>query len=148
MSDIGNRCVHCGEDTAFGSFSLNFEDFSSNSSLIISLHKSTHSSHMNTDGPAINLATSFWFLQQKEQCKSFDEFFVLSSISIPLSSVYKETCLKIKFWSFTFWREVSDQLNHIFLHPQAAWNYPFQYQSVSFLWFVRYFSIKFDWAWI
>ena len=37
------------------------------SSLIISVHKSTHSSQMNTVGPAISFLPSCWLLPQKEQ---------------------------------------------------------------------------------
>ena len=51
----------------FGKLSRVCKDFSSSSSLIISLQRSTHSSHIKTDGPAISLFTSFWFLPQKEQ---------------------------------------------------------------------------------
>src|SRR5210317_1504557 len=40
------------------------------SSRMISLHRSTHSSQMNTDGPAISLRTSCWLLPQKEQYNS------------------------------------------------------------------------------
>src|SRR5215467_2587972 len=36
------------------------------SSAMMSLQTSTHSSQMNTVGPAINLRTSFWSLLQKE----------------------------------------------------------------------------------
>src|SRR5699024_11093564 len=37
------------------------------SSRMMSLHKSTHSSQMNTDGPAMSLRTSCSLLPQKEQ---------------------------------------------------------------------------------
>ena len=37
------------------------------SSLIISIHNSTHSSHINTVGPAISFLTSCWLFPQKEQ---------------------------------------------------------------------------------
>jgi hypothetical protein len=40
------------------------------SSRMMSLHRSTHSSQMNTDGPAISLRTSCWLLPQKEQYSS------------------------------------------------------------------------------
>src|SRR5262245_47442524 len=40
------------------------------SSAMMSLHTSTHSSQMNTVGPAISLRTSFWSLLQKEQRKT------------------------------------------------------------------------------
>src|SRR5688500_15666958 len=42
-------------------------DFSSSSSRMMSLHSSTHSSQMNTLGPAISLRTSCWLFPQKEQ---------------------------------------------------------------------------------
>src|SRR5688572_5257664 len=41
--------------------------FSSSSSRMMSLHSSTHSSQMNTDGPAISLRTSCWLFPQNEQ---------------------------------------------------------------------------------
>ena len=37
------------------------------SSRMISMHSSTHSSQMNTVGPAMSLRTSCWLLPQKEQ---------------------------------------------------------------------------------
>jgi hypothetical protein len=37
------------------------------SSRMMSMHSSTHSSQMNTVGPAISLRTSCWLLPQKEQ---------------------------------------------------------------------------------
>jgi hypothetical protein len=37
------------------------------SSRMISLHSSTHSSQMNTVGPAMSLRTSCWLFRQKEQ---------------------------------------------------------------------------------
>ena len=37
------------------------------SSLMISIHNSTHSSQMNTVGPAISFLTSCWLFPQKEQ---------------------------------------------------------------------------------
>src|SRR5579862_8320656 len=37
------------------------------SSRMISMHSSTHSSQMNTVGPAISLRTSCWLLPQNEQ---------------------------------------------------------------------------------
>src|SRR5690554_6492389 len=55
---------------------------------MMSLHRSMHSSQMNTDGPAISLRTSCWFLPQKEQCKalsSLEPFF--SGIGISDQSV-------------------------------------------------------------
>src|SRR5712672_1353337 len=51
-------------------------DFSSEdlvSSWMMSLHSSTHSSQMNTLGPAMSLRTSCWFLPQNEQkCVFFE----------------------------------------------------------------------------
>ena len=41
--------------------------FSSSSSRMMSLQSSTHSSQMNTLGPAISLRTSCWLFPQKEQ---------------------------------------------------------------------------------
>src|SRR5690348_17591990 len=41
--------------------------FSSSSSRMMSLQSSTHSSQMNTLGPAISLRTSCWLLPQNEQ---------------------------------------------------------------------------------
>src|SRR6185437_11557661 len=44
------------------------------SSRMISLHKSMHSSQMNTDGPAMSFLTSCWLLPQNEQYNSFSLF--------------------------------------------------------------------------
>src|ERR1700722_13483401 len=38
---------------------------------MMSMHNSTHSSQMNTVGPAISLRTSCWLLPQKEQYRVF-----------------------------------------------------------------------------
>src|SRR5438046_9234112 len=43
---------------------------------MISMHSSTHSSQMNTVGPAINLRTSCWLLPQNEQYSVFLESLV------------------------------------------------------------------------
>src|SRR5579872_3877117 len=43
------------------------------SSRMMSMHSSTHSSQMNTVGPAISLRTSCWLLPQKEQYSVFLE---------------------------------------------------------------------------
>src|SRR5258705_3849541 len=54
-------------------------DFTSDdlfSSRMISMHSSTHSSQMNTVGPAINLRTSCWLLPQNEQYSVFLESLV------------------------------------------------------------------------
>src|ERR1700741_712346 len=49
------------------------------SSWILSLHSSTHSSQMNTVGPAMSLRTSCWLLPQNEQWSVF-----LVSLSLTL----------------------------------------------------------------
>src|SRR5262249_55157894 len=41
------------------------------SSLIMSMHNSTHSSQINTVGPAMSLSTSCWLLPQNEQWSGF-----------------------------------------------------------------------------
>src|SRR3979490_3403653 len=46
------------------------------SSRMISMHSSTHSSQMNTVGPAISLRTSCWLLPQNEQYSVFFESLV------------------------------------------------------------------------
>ena len=43
------------------------------SSRMMSMHSSTHSSQMNTVGPAMSLRTSCWLLPQNEQYKVFLE---------------------------------------------------------------------------
>src|SRR5215467_15211150 len=50
-------------DAAFGS--------PPDSSRMMSLQRSMHSSQMNTEGPAISFLTSCWLLPQKEQYSSF-----------------------------------------------------------------------------
>src|SRR3981081_3182877 len=46
------------------------------SSRMMSMHSSTHSSQMNTVGPAISLRTSCWLLPQNEQYSVFFESLV------------------------------------------------------------------------
>src|SRR6202045_1282785 len=46
------------------------------SARMMSMHSSTHSSQMNTVGPAINLRTSCWLLPQNEQYSVFFESLV------------------------------------------------------------------------
>src|SRR4030081_3477747 len=46
------------------------------SSRMMSMHNSTHSSQMNTVGPAISLRTSCWLLPQNEQYSVFFESLV------------------------------------------------------------------------
>src|ERR1700738_5001644 len=70
------------------------------SSRIISMHSSTHSSQMNTVGPAISLRTSCWLLPQNEQYSVFLEslvptLLILISVrrSIPSArSLHSGTC--------------------------------------------------------
>src|SRR4029077_7225553 len=55
---------------------MSSRDFSNEdlvSSWMMSLHSSTHSSQMNTVGPAMSLRTSCWFLPQNEQKSIFLE---------------------------------------------------------------------------
>src|SRR6187551_978702 len=52
------------------------------SSRMMSMQSSTHSSQMNTDGPAISLRTSCWLFPQKEQYKSLS-LEDLSAIQVP-----------------------------------------------------------------
>src|SRR5258708_34842913 len=67
---------------------------------MISMHSSTHSSQMNTVGPAINLRTSCWLLPQNEQYSVFLEslvptLLILVSVrrSIPSArSLHSGTC--------------------------------------------------------
>src|SRR5690554_6355732 len=54
------------------------------SSRIMSLHRSTHSSQINTEGPAINLRTSCWLFPQNEQYKSLPSLLPLISSVIRL----------------------------------------------------------------
>src|SRR5258706_10777894 len=61
------------------------------SSRMMSLHRSMHSSQMNTDGPAISFLTSCWLLPQKEQYSSFsplDAF--LSDMRDPIDGMSTE----------------------------------------------------------
>src|SRR5574340_860381 len=46
------------------------------SSRMMSLHSAIHSSHTNTDGPAISLRTSCWLLPQNEQYSSLSPLFL------------------------------------------------------------------------
>jgi hypothetical protein len=48
------------------------------SSAMMSLQTSTHSSQMNTVGPAMSLRTSFWSLLQNEQRRTSDSPFFLT----------------------------------------------------------------------
>src|SRR5437879_7910423 len=70
------------------------------SSRMMSMHSSTHSSQMNTVGPAISLRTSCWLLPQNEQYSVFLEslvptLLILISVrrSIPSArSLHSGTC--------------------------------------------------------
>ena len=55
--------ISCGVGTPSRDFTI--EDLFS--SRMMSMHNSTHSSQMNTVGPAISLRTSCWLLPQNEQ---------------------------------------------------------------------------------
>src|SRR3990167_4008157 len=54
------------------------------SSRMMSMHSSTHSSQMNTVGPAMSLRTSCWLLPQNEQYRGFFES-LPPTLLIPLS---------------------------------------------------------------
>src|SRR5580704_14223587 len=58
------------------------------SSAMMSLHTSTHSSQMNTVGPAISLRTSFWSLLQKEhrRTSASPPFFTIGTLPAPPAS--------------------------------------------------------------
>src|SRR3569832_196810 len=60
------------------------------SSRIMSLQSSTHSSHTNTEGPAMSFLTSCWLLPQKEQYSNYlpssPEPCLLSHMTLPRSS--------------------------------------------------------------
>jgi hypothetical protein len=53
------------------------------SSRMMSLHKSTHSSQIYTDGPAISLRTSCWLLPQKEQYNNLPDPSLRLSVMSP-----------------------------------------------------------------
>src|ERR1035438_7023704 len=67
------------------------------SSRMMSMHSSTHSSQMNTVGPAINLRTSCWLLPQNEQYSVFLEspvptLLILVSVRRSTSSAQSLPC--------------------------------------------------------
>src|ERR1700754_2030755 len=66
------------------------------SSRMMSMQSSTHSSQMNTVGPAISLRTSCWLLPQNEQYSVFLEslvptLLILVSVRRPISFVHSCT---------------------------------------------------------
>src|ERR1700691_2239470 len=61
------------------------------SSRMMSMHSSTHSSQMNTVGPAMSFLTSCWLLPQKEQYSVFLE-------SPPLDLVIAAPSLAKRAW--------------------------------------------------
>src|SRR5438128_7054689 len=76
---------------------------------MISMHSSTHSSQMNTVGPAINLRTSCWLLPQNEQYSVFLEslvptLLILVSVrrsipsALPHSGTYRHRVLHRAFY--------------------------------------------------
>ena len=64
------------------------------SSLMISIQSSTHSSQMNTVGPAISFFTSCWLLPQKEQNRVFllSPFSVLSAMANSSPHHIRQVC--------------------------------------------------------
>src|SRR5690242_14956341 len=61
------------------------------SSRMMSLHRSMHSSQMNTDGPAMSFFTSCWLLPQNEQYKTFSlEAPFLSAMGCDFSDCFWE----------------------------------------------------------
>src|SRR6202162_966189 len=63
------------------------------SSAMMSLQTSTHSSQMNTVGPAISLRTSFWSLLQKEHRRTSVSplFFPIGTAPAPPASAVQPT---------------------------------------------------------
>src|SRR3990167_8693980 len=57
------------------------------SSAMMSLQTSTHSSQMNTVGPAMSLRTSFWSLLQKEHRRTSDSPFFYTIVPRPAERV-------------------------------------------------------------
>src|SRR6185437_269699 len=57
------------------------------SSRMMSMHSSTHSSQMNTVGPAMSLRTSCWLLPQNEQSRVFFES-LPTTLLIPFSVTF------------------------------------------------------------
>src|SRR3569833_688617 len=60
------------------------------SSRMMSMHNSTHSSQMNTVGPAISFRTSCWLLPQNEQYRVFLES-LPPTLLIPFSVTFART---------------------------------------------------------
>src|ERR1700693_2754764 len=75
--------------------SPDFTDEDLCSSWMMSLDNSTHSSQMNTVGPAISLRTSCWFLPQNEQKRVF--FGSLSPILLTLA-LHPQPCLALRIF--------------------------------------------------
>src|SRR5215204_2339794 len=62
------------------------------SSRMISMQSSTHSSQMNTVGPAISLRTSCWLLPQNEQYRSFSPPTLSDMPAFPTSPSSSQEC--------------------------------------------------------
>src|ERR1700754_4496197 len=91
------------------------------SSRMISMHSSTHSSQMNTVGPAINLRTSCWLLPQNEQYSVFLESLVPTLLI--LLSVRRSIPSSRSPYSGTYRNCVVDRAKSVpkkTLHPPAA----------------------------
>src|SRR5258707_3838517 len=88
---------------------LNSEDLFS--SRMISMHSSTHSSQMNTVGPAINLRTSCWLLPQNEQYSVFLESLVPTLLI--LVSVRRSISSARSLHSGTYRHKVVDRANSV-----------------------------------
>src|SRR5665647_954262 len=93
------------------------------SSRMMSMHSSTHSSQMNTVGPAINLRTSCWLLPQNEQYSVFLESLVPTLLI--LISVRRSIPSARSPYSGTHRRIVLDRANFVpekTLHPRCHTN--------------------------
>src|ERR1700682_5789368 len=69
---------------------------SSSSSRMMSLHSSTHSSQIKTEGPAINFRTSCWLFPQKEQYSSLP-----SPRPFCLSAIEFTSCISLVYHLYT-----------------------------------------------
>src|ERR1700688_4570900 len=81
------------------------------SSRMISMHSSTHSSQMNTVGPAINLRTSCWLLPENEQYSVFLESLVPTLLI--LVSVRRSIPSARSLHSGTYQYRVVDRANSV-----------------------------------
>src|SRR6185437_3490321 len=79
------------------------------SSRMMSMHSSTHSSQMNTVGPAISLRTSCWLLPQNEQYSVFLESLVPTLLI--LISVRRSIPSALSLHSGTCWHRIVHRAN-------------------------------------